>query len=815
MTASPTDRLPHSETLLLTFLAASILAVVRIDAAWDATPILIRIACEWVAILGLRILVRRSAEVRQHGAGLATLAVGMAVVLTFLAEAGQRLLLGGGEPVEILLLTSLQLTSMVLAAFSFLPRLAGCSVLLASFLVLFTASMSTPRAAQVLVCVYGMLGLWWLMGAYWSRLEGSFLSSTVESRIPLRVSVLGATGALLAVLATVVGATGSSTRVLSGFMPTSGGNQRHDPCARSGVGDGDALVAAREEAFSFGPVESELFLESEMPSLYDLFDDTYGEPPNRKREQERSIALAPQKRNASEQRTATTQRGGREFSAVRRRVERPRQEMADRDAPAILYVVGQTPLHLALATYDHFDGRQWEPRVDWQEGTEPWLEELAGKPWIAFRRSHAAAIPGKEQTHAIKVINLKANRIPAPPQLTALHIDKVDRVDFFGWTADGMIEMSDRERIPQLTVVRVRSRGFPLALMRRPDRDFSAELPADQKARLAPYLHPGPSEAHGRLEPLAAAWVKGVPRGWLQVEAIVRTLRSEFVLAPDAMPPADCEDVVEHFLQAGKGPDYLFATTAAMLLRSLGYPTRLTTGFYAKPESYDRQAGQTVVLAEDVHVWPEVCIDGIHWVVIEPTPGYQPPRESLNGYQRLVLAWQTSQRLLREHAGLLGVIACCSAIGWWKRVAIADCLLTLLCWLAGRGSPRRRALSTLRLLEWRSWLAGRARPREATIARWHGALVPALPPTAAACLHFTLCSAERLLYASAESSSPGDLDGLQQACAVVERQVGVRYFQNLSGGESQGLLPGAFALRRPPVSSLTPSFAENRSHASH
>ena len=69
---------------------------------------------------------------------------------------------------------------------------------------------------------------------------------------------------------------------------------------------------------SFGPVESELFLDSEMPTLYDMFSDMYGDPPKPKKERQRSIGLVPDDVQESKQQIAKTERSGREFSAVRR-----------------------------------------------------------------------------------------------------------------------------------------------------------------------------------------------------------------------------------------------------------------------------------------------------------------------------------------------------------------------------------------------------------------------------------------------------------------------------------------------------------------
>ena len=760
MTALRTESVPRLDTLLLAIIAAGALAVARIESAWHPGPVVARIVCEIVAMVGLWALVRNWAAAREQGRRYCTLSLVVAVGFPFAYECGQRWLGQTGAPAEMTMLISFQLAALVLAVFSFLPRLGGTSVVLSSFLLLFSTTMTTNRVAYVVAGAYGVLGLWWLMGAYWDRIEGAFVASSVERRIPVRASVIGVTGLVLLLVSGLVGATGTSAVVLRGFMPTSGGNHWHDPYSRSGVGDGDAMVAAKDEALSFGPVESELFLDSEMPSLYDMFDDMYGEPPRPTRKQQRAIAVASQDREETEQQTAKTQRSGREFSTVRRRAQRKRKELSDRDAPAMLYVVGRTPLHLGLETYDFFDGREWAHRSGWAEATPPKLHKHFGKPWITFRQDAHASIFRGENCHAIKVINLKTNRVAAPPHLTELHIDLLDRINFFDWTKDGMLQMSDRDRIPQLTVIHLHSRGINLHPLRG-DYDFSQLYAEDETSKLRPHL-----QHRERYEGIASSWVEDVPRGWLQVETIVDRLRRDFVHAPDSPAAEDCKDVVAHFLEVHEGPDYLFATTAATLLRSLGYPTRLVTGFYVNPERYDYRAGQTSVLSQDVHVWAEVCVDGRNWVTIEPTPGYHPPVENLTWKQWASLAFrQWINWCQRQVIGLSAFAMVVVVLAAWRHVWL-DLIGLGVCRLLGLRSSRARLLWTIRLLEWRAWLAGRARPRQKTIVAWYSPLLDSASDELQPALRCFLRLSDRLLY-SPHALQPNQHEETRRGCAAV------------------------------------------------
>jgi hypothetical protein len=207
---------------------------------------------------------------------------------------------------------------LVLAAASIWPSLLRLSCVLSLFLTLAALMFLTSWPGYVVVTLYGIAGVWWLMGANWERLQGAF-PARIHSAFPIGIGVSSAAIALAisAVAALVLGGA-TSTIALGGYFWGSGGaTGRSDPFAARGVWDGDQLVAAKERAASFGAVESELFLDSDMPSLYDMFNDLYGEPQKKKNSTQMAVALASNPTGAKEQRTAESNQAGREFSALR------------------------------------------------------------------------------------------------------------------------------------------------------------------------------------------------------------------------------------------------------------------------------------------------------------------------------------------------------------------------------------------------------------------------------------------------------------------------------------------------------------------
>jgi transglutaminase-like putative cysteine protease len=92
--------------------------------------------------------------------------------------------------------------------------------------------------------------------------------------------------------------------------------------------------------------------------------------------------------------------------------------------------------------------------------------------------------------------------------------------------------------------------------------------------------------------------------------------------------PSRSDDTVWDFLQSTRGYCVQFATSMAMMARSLDIPARVAVGFL--PGESDRNGGY-VVSGQKSHAWPELYFEGSGWVRFEPTPGEQtgaPPRWS-------------------------------------------------------------------------------------------------------------------------------------------------------------------------------------------
>ncbi len=243
-----------------------------------------------------------------------TLGFALVVLLPAIDNWIQRSLLGlSGEATELVWLAMLQYAALWSASFAKDAKQHWIVLLISSFLMLFGLSTSDRRDIGYLVGIYGLMVAWWLMARHWEKLERGFVAVDSVPLLRMRVLAIASIAICVVLLGLFVVPRTSMTHALDGFMPTSGGKQTADSAARNGVGDGDMLVAAKDEAFTFGPVDSDLFLESTMPSLYDMVSDIYGTPKFKKRKVQKAVALDAKMKETSQEGTES-KKSGREFS---------------------------------------------------------------------------------------------------------------------------------------------------------------------------------------------------------------------------------------------------------------------------------------------------------------------------------------------------------------------------------------------------------------------------------------------------------------------------------------------------------------------
>lgn len=623
---------------------------------------------------------------------------------------------------EMTALTVLGCVAISMATLVRQPRIQSLSLVVGGFLTLFCASISDSRYAIVLPIVWMIGCVWHLIANHWERLDLA-MPQTVTRNWTLKPSTILLTVSVLLVGGYVAaGRFTESSRLSGGFMPTSGGSKWSDPAARGGVGTGDAAIAAKDHAESFGAVDSDIFLETTESTLFDMFNDLIGEPKKRKVRWERRQGMGNENAVPTHEKAAKSEKGSGSFSTER---EPPKRHLHLRDATgrSVIQWDGPTGIRLAMHRYDTFDGQQWTQTED-QSVSHLRRVDIGDAAWFfdPAKRRFLTSNPDSLNVGLLKVIKLKSNRLPVPMMATGVHIKEVDRTDFFSLAEDDSFQMPGRDQIPPLTVVHVASmlpsedelREGLVPQTLEPSMAMDADESIDRIIREATA---GQDNAYDRLFG-CIRWLRENCRhdsaGTMASAGSESTGNRQGLSTSSAgvnRQPSNDKSALHRFLNSRRGGDYLFATSAALMARELGLRSRLVTGFYVRPDSYDWAAGHTSVSPADAHVWVEVQLADRRWFALEPTPGYVQPdyRASwwLRGKQFLAETWPT-----------ITVFGLLSLGTYFTRRVWVDWLFVFVWRLAVFLRPRQRLRLAIGIIERRAALAGHGRPTGVSQRAW-------------------------------------------------------------------------------------------------
>jgi hypothetical protein len=677
-------------------------------------------AAVWVVVAAIVArLVPTPADPRQKPPVWVFLLLLASAAVPFAIEPLRRAWTGDGHPLEIQMVWGLRNVGLGLAACAGWLLCLRLACVVSLFLILFAAVMTNHPAVMAVLGLYTATGSVWLMLVYWTGLKKVFVVSEKSVAVEVqdardRVPWIGLSLLVLAVGVALALAFIGPKRAgfaLGEWLPTSGGTGDTDPFARYGIGDGPEEMAG-DDAKAAGMVETDRMIEDNKNSLIDAVSDMYGPPHKPPKDQERMVAAGRVDVIQNHGKLPDNRRPSRDFDTSRKGPKADKKP-SSRGARGLFEVQGRTPLHIRLVAYESYDAGN----MRWVEATKPnsKLLEPQGGDWM--RLAHFREAAGwylADERHRLKAADMQSNLVPTPAMVTRLRINKVDKPDYYDWDYEVVLVLAGRKRTPPGVVVTTDCRT--LDPRRLPASAFGIVRAAGSAS---PALGEVPEAIRPEIDRLAHEWAGDKSQGWPQVEAVLTKLRTEYVLDRDAAAPADHPAPVVWFLtESRRGPDYLFATAAAMLLRSLNYPMRVCLGYYADPDAYDPETAHTPVKASDLHFWPEVRLQDGQWLVVEPTPGYEVLGPSLPLSERILNAFAAVAAWAWRHAIELAGFLVALVAAWVCRRDLIDALaVRVWAWFPGR-TWREQVRGAVTVLERRGRWAGKARPRRQTIHSW-------------------------------------------------------------------------------------------------
>jgi transglutaminase-like putative cysteine protease len=177
-----------------------------------------------------------------------------------------------------------------------------------------------------------------------------------------------------------------------------------------------------------------------------------------------------------------------------------------------------------------------------------------------------------------------------------------------------------------------------------------AEIDSDE-LRLAANTAPAGMDDYLKLPPLDIRIAKlaeeitaAAPSNYEKAIALEHYLATHFgytLQLPSSLP----QDPLANFLFERKhGHCEYFASSMAVMLRSLRIPSRMVTGF--RGGEFNDLTGQYVVRASDAHSWVEAYFPGSGWISFDPTPAGSLPTHT--GWSRMQLYVDAAASFWRE-----------------------------------------------------------------------------------------------------------------------------------------------------------------------
>ena len=176
------------------------------------------------------------------------------------------------------------------------------------------------------------------------------------------------------------------------------------------------------------------------------------------------------------------------------------------------------------------------------------------------------------------------------------------------------------------------------------------EIDSDE-LRLAPNTAPEGMDRYLQLPPLdvrisrlSEEITATAPTNYDKAVAVELYLSTHFAYTLE-LPSSVPRDPLAHFLfERKKGHCEYFASSMAVMLRSLRIPSRIVTGF--RGGEYNDLTGQYVVRASDAHSWVEAYFPGSGWISFDPTPAGSLPART--GWSRMGLYLDAAASFWRE-----------------------------------------------------------------------------------------------------------------------------------------------------------------------
>jgi len=286
---------------------------------------------------------------------------------------------------------------------------------------------------------------------------------------------------------------------------------------------------------------------------------------------------------------------------------------------------------IALTT---FDGRRWTTNDKVRE-----LHTAGQGGWVVFESPYAMQVPIAEQLRftvllqpmasdaifaPVQVMQLRGNfssdpsRYASEPRFTALGVDSTGSISN-----------------PSRNFSQIRYEGVSLLPAARPAKARAAgtDYPAEIQGT---YLQL-PEKLDARIPELAQKVTATATNPFDKAIVLENYLRQKYGYTLNLAGRPGADPLAQFLFVTKAGHCEYFASAMAVMLRTLGIPSREVNGFL--PGEFNDVAGDYIVRASDAHSWVEAYFPGSGWITFDPTPPSSGTESGMFSRLNLYLDW--------------------------------------------------------------------------------------------------------------------------------------------------------------------------------
>jgi transglutaminase-like putative cysteine protease len=120
--------------------------------------------------------------------------------------------------------------------------------------------------------------------------------------------------------------------------------------------------------------------------------------------------------------------------------------------------------------------------------------------------------------------------------------------------------------------------------------------------------------------PILAAQITGsASNSYDKALALERHLKAHYGYTLQLLSSPVADPLANFLFERKQGHCEYFASSLAVMLRTLGIPSRVVNGF--RSEEFNDVTGSYVIRAKNAHAWVEAYFPGYGWITFDPTPG--------------------------------------------------------------------------------------------------------------------------------------------------------------------------------------------------